>query len=85
MVWISCKRLAQQFDLNQFQKEIVANDFPFCKEQQKILVVLDLLFAKKSHTIKNIARIANAVQVTFRLYTTTPQSRSKSKSLSLSL
>ena len=52
MVWISCKRLAQQFDLNQFQKEIVANDFPFCKEQQKILVVLDLLFAKKSHTIK---------------------------------
>ena len=48
MVWISCKRLAQQFDLNQFQKEIVANDFPFCKEQQKILVVLDLLFAKKT-------------------------------------
>ena len=47
MIWKSCKRLAQQFDLNQFQKEIVAHDFPLCKEQQKILVVLDLLFAKK--------------------------------------
>ena len=35
--------------------------------------------------ISNIARIANAVQVTIWLYITAPQSKSKSKSLSLSL